>query len=106
MGGRNHELVEAPLPKPLAEARPSKSVYMKQSDFDARGLPQGAPDAEQYKKAYERKVTQRYAAQEWKNCLKEQRRANNDWQGRNAAHGTRPANGPLSESSTSSPTDQ
>ena len=65
---RNSELDEAPLPKPLAEAGPSKRVYLKQSDFDAHGLTQGCS-----RKAYERKVPQRCAAHEWKNCFKEQR---------------------------------
>ena len=53
------------------------------------------------REAYERKVTQRYAAHEWKNCFKEQRRANNDWR-LNATHGTRLVNGPSTESSSSS----
>ena len=89
--GLNHELDEALLPKPPASAGPSKRVYLKQSDFDAHGLTQECPGAEQCEKAHEHKVTQRYAAQEWKNCLKEQRRANNDWKRLIAAHGTRPA---------------
>ena len=37
---RNHELDEAPLPKPPAEAGSSKRVHLKQSDFDAYGLTQ------------------------------------------------------------------
>ena len=37
-GGLNHELHEALLPKPPAEAGPSKRVYLKQFDFDAHGL--------------------------------------------------------------------
>ena len=40
---RNHEPDEALLPKPLAEAGPSKRVYLKQSDFDAHGLTQECP---------------------------------------------------------------
>ena len=40
---RNHELDEAPFPKPPAGAGPSERVYLKQSDFDARGLTQGCP---------------------------------------------------------------
>ena len=40
---RNHEPDEALLPKPPAEAGPSKRVYLKQSDFDADGLTQGCP---------------------------------------------------------------
>ena len=40
---RNHEPDEALLPKPPAEAGPSKRVYLKQSDFDAHGLTQGCP---------------------------------------------------------------
>ena len=39
--GRDHELDEATLPKPPAETGQSKSVYLKQSDFDAPGLIQG-----------------------------------------------------------------
>ena len=39
--------------------------------------------------AYEHKVTQRYAVQEWKNPFEEQRCANNGWKRLNAAHGTR-----------------
>ena len=35
---RKHELDEAPFPKPPAGAGPSERVYLKQSDFDARGL--------------------------------------------------------------------
>ena len=46
-------------------------------------------------------MTQRYAAQEWKSCFKDQRKANNDWRRLNAAHGTRLVNGPPSESSSS-----
>ena len=106
--GLNHELDEALLPKPPAEAGPLKRVYLKQSDFDAHGLTQECPGAEQCEKAHERQVTQRYAAREWKNCFTEQRRANNDWKRLIAAHGTQPPNGllMLSESSCSSPTDQ
>ena len=103
---RNHEPDEALLPKPPAEAGPSKRVYLKQSDFDAHGLTQGVPGAEQCEKAYEHKVTQRYAVQEWKNSFEEQRRANNGWKRLNAAHGKRQASGPPNESSFSSPTDQ
>ena len=103
---RNHEPDEALLPKPPAEAGPSKRVYLKQSDFDAHGLTQGVPGAEQCEKAYEHKVTQRHAVQEWKNSFEEQRRANNGWKRLNAAHGTRQASGPPNESSSSSPTDQ
>ena len=40
---RNHEPDEALLPKPPAEAGPSKRVYPKQSDFDAHGLTQRCP---------------------------------------------------------------
>ena len=40
---RNDEPDEALLPKPPAEAGPSKRVYLKQSDFDAHGLTQGCP---------------------------------------------------------------
>ena len=38
---RKHELDEAPFPKPPAGAGPSERVYLKQSDFDARGLTKG-----------------------------------------------------------------
>ena len=70
--GFNHEHDEALVPKPPPSAGPSKRVYLKQSDFDAHGLTQECPGAEQCEKAHEHKVTQRYAAQEWKNCLTEQ----------------------------------
>ena len=54
---RNPDLDEAPLTKPPAVAAPSKS------DFEAPGLTPGALGAEQCEKAYELKVTQRFAAQ-------------------------------------------
>ena len=103
---RSPELDEAPLSKPLAEIFPSKRVYLKQSDFNAHGLTQGCPRCRACEKAYERKVTQWCAAREWKNCFKQQRRADNDCRKLNAAHGTRLVNEPPSESSSSSPTDQ
>ena len=40
---RDTELDEAPLPKPLADAGPSKRVHLDQSDFDAHGLTQECP---------------------------------------------------------------
>ena len=45
---RNHEPDEALLPKPPAEAGPSKRVYLEQSDFDAHGLTQGCPGCRAY----------------------------------------------------------
>ena len=62
--GRNHEIDEAPFPKPPAEAGPSKV----REGTRAQG--------------------QLYAAREWKNCFKERRRASNNWKRLNAAHGT------------------
>ena len=110
MGGRrerNPELDEAHLPKPPAGAEPSRRVYLKQSDFDAHGLTKGCPGCRAMREGIRaRKVTQWRAAHEWKNCFKEQRRANNDCRRLNAAHGTRLVNRPSREPSSSSPTDQ
>ena len=58
--GGDHELDEALRPKPLAEARLSKRVPE---------TVRRAPVAAQCEKAYEHKVTQRYAAQEWTELL-------------------------------------
>ena len=103
--GRNHELDEALRPEPFAEAGPSKGVHLKQCNFDAHGQTQGCPRAEQCERAYEHKVTQRYAVQEWESLLQGNARSQ-QWLRLNASHGTQLVNGPLSDSSSRSPTDQ
>ena len=97
-------MTATPSPSRLVKRDRRKIVYLKQSDFDAHGLTQGCLWVQ---RQYERKVTQRCAANEWsRTALKEQRRANNDCRRLNAAHGTWLVNEPPSESSSSSPTDQ
>ena len=92
---RNHEPDEALLPKPPAEAGPSKSVYLKQSDFDAHGLTQGCPG--------NRAMREGIRAQGHSAIC----RARREELLRGTAKGQqRQASGPPNESSSSSPTDQ